>query len=109
MKKDVFVFALSPGAYYDLMNKKFGSLFKLTDTKYPVFLARAWTDHKNIYILEGASKEEKLLYHEAGHCVGLKHTKDRKNIMFPWFFRGKEGIDEIKEKINLIWVFDYEE
>ena len=73
----------------------FGGLFTLSDTGYPVILARAFYSHGEIYCR--GNPGDSLFWHEVGHAVGKKHVFDRKNVMFPWFFRGREGIDEIKK------------
>lgn len=82
--------------YLKLLKRNFG-LFKLSDSGYPIFLARAFIKNGIIYSYLDLRKHYKLLWHELGHEVGFKHSKDRKNVMYPMFFRGTEGIPEIMD------------
>ena len=73
---------------------------------YPRLLALAYCDtvRREIVICEEFANQ-KILYHEIGHELGLEHSAERQNVMYPLFTRGVVGIPEIDEAYYLKYGF----
>lgn len=85
------IYLLSDEEYKLQLIKTFGSMWKLSDTFYPVGLARGFCTHNSEVghvFIKKSKYSDRLLWHEIGHCIGYDHTLDISDIMFPWFFRG---------------------
>lgn len=65
---------------------------------YPRLFALAYCDtvRREIVLCKGLANE-KTLYHELGHELGLEHVAERYNVMYPFITRGAVGIPEIDE------------
>lgn len=65
---------------------------------YPRILATAYCDSvRREIVLCKDTANEKTLYHEIGHELGLEHVAERQNVMYPLITRGAVGIAEIDE------------
>ena len=90
--------------YLKYQFKQFGTKHMLGLTNegsgygYPRIFASAYCDsvRREIVLCEGFVNE-KTLYHEIGHELGLDHVAERQNVMYPLFTRGAIGIAEIDE------------
>ena len=89
---------LSVFDYLKYQIKIFGvkHMLGLTESGYPRFFRRGYCDHnrKEIVICKNFLNPN-LLYHEIGHEIGLNHSTDRKNVMYPNFLRGSKDIHKI--------------
>ena len=73
---------------------------------YPRIFALAYCDTaRREIVLCKEFANQKILYHEIGHELGLEHVAQRRNVMFPLFTRGVEGIPEIDELYYLKYGF----
>jgi hypothetical protein len=81
---------------YQIKNYGIKHMIGLTDSGYPRFLALGYCDHiRHEIVICREFLNPNLLYHEIGHEVGLTHSTDKKNVMYPNLLRGSEGIDKI--------------
>lgn len=70
-------------------------------TKYTRILARGYCDHNRKEIVLWRQAPQHVLLHELGHEVGLKHSTDKNNIMYPTGNRGREGIFKIHKRYSI--------
>lgn len=90
--------------YFKYQFKQFGvkHMIGLTNKgsgyAYPRLFALAYCDtaRREIVICEEFANQ-KILYHEIGHEIGLEHVVERQNVMYPFITRGFLGIPEIDE------------
>ena len=98
--------------YFEYQFKQFGvkHMIGLTNKGsgyvYPRLFATAYCDtvRREIVICEEFANQ-KILYHEIGHELGLEHSAERQNVMYPLFTRGVVGIPEIDESYYLKYGF----
>ena len=98
--------------YFKYQFKRFGTKHMLGLTNegsgyaYPRLFALAYCDsvRREIVICEEFANQ-KILYHEIGHELGLEHSAERQSVMFPFFSRGVVGIPEIDEIYYLKYGF----
>src|SRR5574344_2770302 len=81
--------------YFKYQFKIFGTRHMLglsnegTGFGYPRIFALAYCDttRREIVLCKDFANQ-KTLYHELGHELGLEHVAERHNVMFPYFTRG---------------------
>jgi hypothetical protein len=98
--------------YFKYQFKLFGTKHMLgltnegTGFGYPRIFALAYCDTaRREIVLCKEFANQKILYHELGHELGLDHIAKRQHVMYPYFTRGAVGIPEIDELYYLKYGF----
>lgn len=93
---DIKIMPIKEYLKYQIKNYGIKHMIKLTDSGYPRFFRTGYCDHirREIVVCRELINPN-LVYHEIGHEVGLEHSTDKKNVMYPNFLRGSEDIAKI--------------
>ena len=93
---DIKIMGIKKYLKYQIKNYGIKHMIELTDSGYPRFLRCGYCSHiRREIVICRELLNPNLLYHEIGHEVGLEHSTDKKNVMYPNFLRGSGGIDKI--------------
>lgn len=90
MTYDIKIMGPIEYARHELETVGIKDLIKLTDSRYPRFLALGYVSHVRREVVICKVLDWKLrLLHEIGHIVKLQHVMKRGDFMHPWgFMRG---------------------